>query len=82
MSDSSTEPTNEGQGHPSWQRAVYKLGRDFESLLTVVPVCYLTAEAGDPFPRSISGFAGLIDEWIFWQMAWTREAWHDVSPPV
>jgi hypothetical protein len=62
MSDSSTEPTNEGQGHPSWQRALYELGRDFESLLTVVPGCYLNAEAGDPFPSSINRFGALIDE--------------------
>ena len=21
------------------------------------------------------------DEWLFWQMAWTREAWHDSALP-
>jgi hypothetical protein len=62
MESSPTERTSGGGGDPTWQRALYELGRDFESLLVVVPACYLNAEAGAPFSRSINQFSALIDE--------------------
>ena len=51
---SPTERTSGGGGEPTWQRALYELGRDFESLHSLVQTCYLLAESGRPFPRSIS----------------------------
>jgi hypothetical protein len=62
MESSPTERTSGGGGDPTWQRALYELGRDFESLLSLVPSCYLLAESGEPFPRSISHHVTLVHD--------------------
>ena len=62
MESSPTERTSGGGGEPTWQRALYELGRDFESLHSLVQTCYLLAESGRPFPRSISHHVTLVHD--------------------
>jgi len=66
MASSPTERTSGGRGKPTWQRALYELGRDFESLLTVVPACYLNAEDAAhlievPFESVVGHFLRMLE---------------------